>query len=118
MGRLRFASVELKSLDLGEGDSLEVISDLSKRDFNSLLREAPQTFGMTETLRPVDADDFTTALFVSLVRGWSLELPCTKENYLNLDRPSADIIDSALVTYFNELSPSVQEQTKSKRVRG
>lgn len=114
MGVLKLASTTTKTLDLGEGDFLEVREGISKRDFRYLLDKLPEDFDGDKGFTPGQADDFSTALFQMLVKGWSLPEEPTVENYLGLDRSAVVVVDTALVGHFNDLSPSQEERSKSK----
>lgn len=114
MGVLKLASQDVKKLDLGEDDFLEVRQGISKRDFRFLLDKLPEDFDGDKGFTPGQADDFSTALFLMLVKGWSLDVPPSEDNYLGLDRAAAVAVDTALIGHFNELTPSQEERSKSK----
>lgn len=116
---IKFASADTKKLDLGDGDFIEVRSDLSKRKFNELMsampnREISEGNGLTLS----EGLDFQTALFGALVVGWSASEPATVETYLELNRETADAIDKHLIDHFGEISPSKDEQSKAPTSRG
>lgn len=116
MGLLRFASADTKRVEFGEGDWLEVKSDISKRDFNNLIKRMPQDIDVSTGIRPGQATDLGVALFETLVVAWSFEgVDATVENYLKLSRDGADALDAVLGDHFSSLTPSKEEQTKSKR---
>lgn len=112
MGILRLASTETKRIDLGDEDFLDVRVDMSKRDYNRLLKRIPTDYDPDTGMTPGQADDFTTALFDALVTGWSLKEPATVENYLGLAREAVTAVDTALVEHFNSLTPSQEEVKK------
>lgn len=115
---LRFASADTQQLDLGDGEFLEVKSDISKRDFNNLIKKMPQDIDTEKGIRPGQATDLGVALFDTLVVGWSFEgVEATVDNYLRLTRPAADAVDAKLSEHFSSLTPTEEEQTKSKRSR-
>jgi hypothetical protein len=114
MGVLKLVSDERKQLDLGEGDFLEVRNGVSKRQFRTLLDKLPTDWGEDSKFTPGQMDDFSTALFDMIVTGWSLDVPATRENYLELDRSAAAVVDTALIEHFNGLTPSQEERSKSK----
>jgi len=115
MGILRLASDETKRIDLGDEDYLDVRTDISKRDFNKILRALPEQFDADKGFTVVEADEFTVPLFDMLVVGWSLPVEPTVDNYKSLARESATEVDRILVEHFNSLSPTKEETTKSKR---
>lgn len=121
MGVLKFASKGSKTLDLGEGDFLEVREGVSKKQFRSLLDKLPEEWDSDKGFTPGQADDFSTALFDMLVIDWSLvdeegaKVPASVDNYVNLERGAAATVDVKLVEHFNELTPSTEERSKSKR---
>lgn len=115
MGLLRFASADVTRLDLGDGEWLEVKSDISKRDFNNLVKKMPQDIDPEAGVRPGQATDLGVALFDTLVTGWSFEgEDASVENYLRLSREAADAIDAKLGDHFATLTPNREEQSKSK----
>jgi hypothetical protein len=109
---IRLASTETKSLEI-DGDTLDVRTDLSKRDFNRLLRMMPQDIDSEKGFTPGQASEFTAALFDTIVTGWSISEPATVETYLALAYESAAAIDSLLIEHFNSLTPSAKENSKS-----
>ena len=116
MGLLRFASADTQRLDLGDGEWIEVRSDISKRDFNNLVKKMPQDIDPEAGVRPGQATDLGVALFDTLVTDWSFEgVDANTDNYLKLTREAADAIDALLGEHFSSLTPSKEEQTKSKR---
>lgn len=116
MSLLRFASADVARLDLGDNEWLDVKSDISKRDFNNLVKKMPQDIDPDKGVRPGQATDLGIALFDTLIVGWSFEgEDATTENYLRLSREAADAIDAKLGEHFSALTPEKEEQTKSKR---
>jgi hypothetical protein len=73
MGILRLASTDTRRIELGDEDFLDVKTDLSKREFNALLKGIPQDYDAEKGFTIGQADDFTTGLFKALVVGWSLD---------------------------------------------
>jgi len=114
MGVLKLVSSETKTLDLGEGDFLEVRESVSKKQFRTLLDKLPGDWDSDKGFTPGQADDFSTALFEMIVTGWSLDVPAEVENYMNLERSAAAVVDTALIEHFNGLTPSTEERSKSK----
>lgn len=118
---LRLASRKTKVLDLGEGGELTVKTEISKGDFNRLLRAMPADMSEDKGFTAVEADDFTVGLFSMLVEGWNATdadgnpVDSTVDNYIGLERESATVIDTALIEYFNTLTPTREEATKSKK---
>ena len=114
---LRLVTQDAKRIDIGdEGDFIEVRSDISRRDFNTILATLPtNTEGVDEANITFQvADEFAQGLFEVFVTGWSLDVPATVENYNNLTRDSASLIDSAVTEHFNSLTPTQPEVTKSE----
>ncbi len=116
---IKFASADTKQLDLGDGDYLEVRSDLSKRRFNELMaampnREISEGNGLTLS----EGLTFQTALFEALVVGWSASEPATVESYLELNRETSDAVDAKLIEHFGEITPNKDEQSKAPTSRG
>jgi len=114
MGILKLASNETTKLDLGEGDFLEVRNGVSKRDFRLLIDKLPDSWGDDSKFTPGQMDDFSTALFEMLVKGWSLDVEPDVDSYLELERSAAAAVDAALIEHFNGLTPSQEERSKSK----
>jgi hypothetical protein len=119
LGILKFASKETKRIELGDGDWIEVKSDLSKKSFNELLaampnRQVTEEDGLTLT----EGLKFAEALFESLVTAWSVPQAATLENYLELDQTAAQAVDAKLIEHFGEISPSKDEMSKVSTSRG
>src|SRR5687768_10541634 len=115
MSKLRLATGEVQRLDLGDGDFLEVRSDLSKRQFNELMAFMPDRPVSQESgLTPSEGIKFTSGLFASLVTGWSLSEPATVDNYEALESASASAVDAALIEHFGKLSPTDDERLKAE----
>lgn len=111
---LRLATAESKRIDLGDADYIEVVQDISKRDFNSLIAKMPQDVDEDKGLSPVQGTVFYEALFAVFVKGWSLDVPATVENYLSLDRESAEKIDEAMTRHFADMTVSAPKDKKPK----
>lgn len=114
---LRLASTEVKRLDLGDGDWVDVASDISKRDFNRLAREMPETLSDDDSLTLGQATDLTQTLFEIFVKAWSLPVPVDREQYLSLASDSAAALDAAVMTHFNSLTVSDDDTKKQKTSR-
>ena len=120
---LRLASRKTTVLDLGEGGELVVRTDISKGDFEALLARLPVDMGGGDNtgFTPLEADNFTTGVFAMLVTGWNATdedgnpVDPTVENYLQLPREATTILDAKLLDYFNSLSVTTEEKTKSKK---
>lgn len=116
---LRLVSKKTKSLDLGDGGRLDVVEQVSRRDFDTLIQKMPDNLE-AETVSPGQATAFTSAIFTMLVRGWNAEdedgnpVPATVDNYLSLPREISQAVDNALLEYFNSLTPNREEQSKSE----
>lgn len=113
---LRLVSKETTRLDIGDdGDYIDVRQDISRREFNTLLATLPAEGVSDEGSITFDvASEFSQALFEVFVEGWSLDVPATVDNYNELTRDSAMLIDAAISEHFNNLTPDSQEQTKSE----
>lgn len=115
MAKLRLASQETRRIDLGDGDYLDVRKELSKNDYHKLLVRMPDDFGQeNRDWRAAEIDDFMTALFETYVTGWSLPVPPTVENYLDLERAAATAVDSAISASWNDEGVSDTERSKSE----
>ena len=112
---LRLVSKATTRLDIGDdGDYIMVRDDISRREFNQLLKTLP-TGGVTDDNISFEvASEFSQGLFDVFVEGWSLDVPATVDNYNELTRDSATMIDTAISEHFNRLTPDSQEQTKSE----
>lgn len=119
MGILTFASEDTKRLELGEGDWLDVRSDLSKRDFNRLMAAMPSREISEESgLTIEEGMKFAESLFETLVVAWSAPGDVSVDNYLNLSREAAQAVDEALINHFGEISPTPDEESKVSTSRG
>ena len=115
MGILRLASKETKRIDLGDGDYLDVRTELSKNDYHKLLIQMPENFGQDDKeWTASEIDDFMTALFNAYVTGWSLPVECNVDNYLELERAAATAVDSAVSASWNSEAVTDTERSKSK----
>lgn len=115
MGILKRASGELKSISLGdEGDYLKVKSDISKRDFNTLINAMPDREISEENgLTIQEGAKFAESLFELLVEGWSLdEGKPTLEDYMELTPEASGAVDKALIDHFNDMTPKADERSK------
>ncbi len=106
-------------LDLGDGDYIEVVADISKRTFNDLVAAMPQDVdekGMT----PKQGTEFQSAVFGAFVRGWSVEdedgnpVPADVQRYLDLPNEFAQKIDEKLLDHFNALTVTPDEKKGRK----
>jgi hypothetical protein len=109
-------------LTFDEGGELVVKTDISKGDFNALLARLPTDMGGDDNgFTPLEADNFTTGVFAMLVTGWNATdadgnpVDPTVENYLQLPRDVTAIIDAKLLDYFNSLSVTEADKSKSKK---
>lgn len=119
---LRLATRDVKRIDIGDGDWIEVTSDISKRDFLRILTSMPESAVQQDQkegeevkvkLNIADASEFQQLLFSVLVRAWSLDVPVSLEAYLDLARESADLIDAKMIEHFKEVvSPNKEELGK------
>jgi len=112
MGIFRKASTETKRLFIGDSkeDWVEVLSDLSKRQFNAIVSSIPGKIGDDVTSMSVQqATQFQHDLFVALVTGWSLDEEPTEDAYLDLSADAANAIDAALADHFSNLNPGAAE---------
>jgi hypothetical protein len=118
----QLVSRKTTTLTFDEGGELVVKTDISKGDFNALLARLPTDMsGDDNGFTPLEADNFTTGVFGMLVVGWNATdengnpVNPTIENYLQLPRDVTTIIDAKLLEYFNSLSVTTEEKTKSKK---
>jgi hypothetical protein len=114
MSLLRLAKSDSKRIELGEGDWIEVLADISKRTFNEIAVSMPTDIA-DNGLTVQQAVDFQRGLFDVFVKAWSLDVPATVDNYDLLSRESADAIDMAVAKHFEALTPSQTESSKSER---
>lgn len=120
---LKKASLATKTLDIGEGDWLEVRTDIAKRERNKVASYLPDRFvGEQEdgerTLSTGEAVNLQTGLFAALVVAWSSDAPCTIEEYLSLEPEDADRIDVALADHWKSIQPTKAEAKAAFRPRG
>lgn len=109
MGILRKATEEVKNIYLDDTDYIVVRADITKREFNALAADMPQT-GEGQSLTIPEAIGFQSRLFAVLVVGWSLsEGVPTTEDYESLSAEAGQAIDSKLAEHFESLLPSSAE---------
>lgn len=121
MSILRMASQETKQLflDKEKTEFLEVLTDLSKRQFNEIVSLMPGKVGEeVGNMTVAEATSFQRALFVLLVKGWSLDGAPTGEAYDNLTADAGNAIDLALSNHFAELNPGKAESKGPSTSRG
>jgi hypothetical protein len=120
VGLLRLARNDTTRIELDETDYLEVRADISKNDFNNLIKKMPQDIDADKGFTPGQATDFGVALFDTLVLGWSLQdekgkdVKPTVDMYLALSREAADEIDRRLAEHFQSLTPKKDDLSKSE----
>ena len=119
---LRHVSKETKRIEIGDEDWLEVRTDISRRAFNNLLMTLPvNRDGIVEDdIDLTTASNFSAALFQAFVTDWSViddkgrKTKATIDNYYDLSRDAASLIDVAVIEHFNSMTPNEQESTKSE----
>jgi len=105
-------------------DWIDVRANLSKKDMDGILRSLPKSLtsgaknpdGST-TFDIGDASDMAYSLYKAVVVGWSLDVPCTFDNYLALDNEPAQWVDAQLYEHFSSLQTSQAEKGKAKTSR-
>ena len=116
---LKSASTATQKLDLGEGDWVEVRSEVSKREYKVLTDFFPEReVTKDDKLTAGESVQFQSGLFKALVVGWSADIPATVENYEGLDAEDAMRIDKALAEHFAKLMPSDAEGKADTTSRG
>lgn len=103
--------------DNGE-DWIEVRSNLSKKDMDNILRSLPASMvngGTNVDFR--DVSEMAHVLFDTLMVGWSIEAPCTFENYQALDSQAAQWVDTKLFEHFSALQTTPDEKGKAQTSR-
>jgi len=108
MSILRKASAETTKVMLDDQDYLVLRSDISKRDFNALAANMPESAADGKLSLP-EATAFQAYLFGALTVGWSLDGEPTVEAYEGLAAESANAVDEALASHFETLIPSSAE---------
>lgn len=112
---LRRATDELLPIDIGDGDTISVKKEISKRDFNLLIAAMPQDVDTEKGLTPQAATDFQTALFEIFVSEWSMGSVPSVDEYLGLLREDAERIDAALMEHFSNITPTAPKGGRRKR---
>lgn len=111
-------NIGTKRVNLSDGsDYIDLKQSMSKRDFISLMEEMgiqPDSDSDTVKLSLSQAASFQERLFAIFCVGWSLDAEPIIENYLDLDRASADEVDSIILDHFKALMPSKDELGKQK----
>lgn len=116
---LKSASTATTKLDLGEGDWVEVRTELAKREYKSLAAYFPDRVVNEENkLTASEGVALQTGLFAALVTGWSADIPATIDNYEGLDSADAQRIDAALAEHFKTMVPSADEGKAVTTSRG
>lgn len=121
MGLLRLVDTNATTrINSDDGDWIEVRANLSKREVDTILASMPESLVRSAT-RP-DGSEYTfdfgdssamaRSLFGALMVGWSLDAPCTVENYLSLSSDAGSWIDAQLFTHFNSLQMNKSESGK------
>jgi len=121
MSILQKATQETKKLFLDEEKTefLEVLVDLSKRQFNTIVGFMPGKISDEPgNMTVAQATDFQKVLFTELVVGWSLDEPTTGETYDALTADAGNAIDTALSEHFASLNPGKAESKAPSTSRG
>lgn len=115
MPLLRLASVETEKLPISpDGDWIEVRTEISKKERNSLIKKMPMRPDIEETgMTPSEGVEFQTELFAALALSWSAEFDCNRDNYLGLPPEAADAVDQALASHFAKMIPTKDEAGKA-----
>ena len=109
MGILRKSTEETKRIMLDETDYIDVRADISKRDFNSLIGNMPNT-KEGQDLPLSEATAFQQVLFETFVTGWSLtEGQPTVDDYQSLSAEAATAVDEAIADHFGSVMPTSAE---------
>lgn len=114
-----------KTIDLGDGEYIVVVADISKRTFNDLVAKMPQDVDDTKGMTPIQGTQFQEAVFGAFVKDWSVTdeegnpLPATPETYLDLPNEFASKIDEALLAHFGAITVGPEDSKKrtTSRVR-
>ncbi len=112
---MRLIKPTLKTLDLGDGDNITVVADISKRTFNDLVASMPQDVDQDKGMTPKQGTEFQSAVFSAFVKGWTVQdeqgkdLPVDVQTYLDLPNEFASKIDNALMEHFNSITVSPEE---------
>lgn len=99
------------------GDWIEVRSNLSKKDMDNILRSLPRSMVSSSSDGKVsfelsEAQDMAYSLFKATMVSWSLDVPCTFDNYMNLSSEAAQWIDTQLYEHFASLQTTKAEKGK------
>lgn len=123
MGLNLIKAFATKRYDLSDGAWIDLKASISKRDFITLMSNMAE-LGSADTkddgtvsLTVPQAVEFQQVLFATLAKGWSIDDPCTVENYMELERASADEVDKVIVDHFQSLMPSKDESGKPETSR-
>jgi len=110
MGILRTATGETKRIMLDETDYIEVRGEISKREFNLIASNMPDTGKEGDEISLDAATKFQEFLFLTLIAGWSLgEGKPTASDYEDLTAEAANAVDTAIASHFEGIVPSSAE---------
>ena len=117
---MRLLKPTTKQIDLGDGEYIEVVADISKRTFNDLVSKMPQDIDGDKGMTPTQGTQFQEAVFATFVKGWSVTdeegnaLPADPDVYLDLPNEFASRIDEALLAHFGEITTVGPEDSKKR----
>lgn len=117
MPLLRRANSIPKKIELDdEGSYIEVSTEITKGEFNKLIEVMPNVSDEEGAeVSPVEGIRLMTDFFNVFVKGWSLDVKPSVEEYLSLPKEAGDAIDSALMEHFVSLNPGAAERKKSEK---
>ena len=120
---MRLVKPTNKTIDLGDGEYIVVVADISKRTFNDLVAQMPQDIDAEAGMTPKQGTEFQKAVFGAFVKDWSVQdeegnaLPADAETYLELPNEFATKIDNALLEHFNEVTVGPEDSKTPKTSR-
>ena len=119
----KFGGKATKTIELSNGESIEVRTEVSRGIRNKFVPYMPQRqVDKAEDITPTEGIQMQQGLFLALIVGWTAvdengkPLPPTAENY-DLMTDGIEELDEALANHFASLFPTEEEEGKPETSR-
>lgn len=108
MSIFRTRSKEVTRIDIEDG-WIEVNEEIPWKTANRLANSLPGEEASVE-----ERESFARIMFDSYVAGWSLDVPCTADEYVELPPTVANLILESVINHFVETNKELEEESKEQ----